>query len=48
MKGIIPVHRWIGPEELIGELTARGLELWEQQGSGEWRPFVYISRLTAL
>ena len=42
MKGIIPVHQWIGSEELIMELGARGLELWWQpQDALEWRNFDY-------
>ncbi len=39
-KGIVPVNRWIPPEELIWELENRGLEVWWEphQGAG-WQAF---------
>jgi hypothetical protein len=42
MKEIVPIHQWIGSEELIAELSARGLELWWQpQEAKEWRVFSF-------
>lgn len=39
-RGIVPVHRWITPRELLHEFSKRDLELWWQPpDETEWRRF---------
>lgn len=39
-RGIVPVHRWITPRELVHEFSKRDLELWWQPpDETEWRRF---------
>lgn len=36
--GLIPIHRWISPHDLVDELRRRGLHLWRQPpDEREWR-----------
>lgn len=44
-RGLIPIHRWITPRELVDELSHRGLELWFQPpDETQWRPFTSTCR----
>lgn len=38
--GVVPIHQWIAPHELIDEFRRRDLRLWWQPPpAGPWRPF---------
>ncbi len=40
-KGIVPIHTWITPQELLEELEKRDLCLWhQQQNEEEWHPLL--------